>query len=98
MALLQPGWEENDEAPPTLHPIACLGRITAHRRFDDGRYILLLRGLSRLRLGEELPTDRLYRIPRAELMPDVTVLAVVQIRQMPHPLPDPLILRFHPSH
>jgi len=94
MALFQPGWEEHPEAPPELHPVACLGRITAHRRLEDGRFIPLLRGLSRLRLREELPTDRLYRIARAELMPDVTAVAVDEIRKMRRRLRDLIMPRF----
>src|SRR5437899_1693222 len=50
LALLRPGWEEEYEARPPLYPVACLGRITAHQKLDGGRYILLLRGLSRIRI------------------------------------------------
>jgi len=39
----------------------------------DGRYNLLLHGLSRARIVEELETDKLYRMARVEILPDVPV-------------------------
>src|SRR5262245_18080773 len=48
MALLQPGWEPDAAGLPPIFPVACLGRIIAHKELDDGRSILLLRGLSRV--------------------------------------------------
>src|SRR5205085_1976564 len=47
MALLQPGWEADYEGRPPIHPICCLGRIFAEKHLPDGRYNLLLRGLTR---------------------------------------------------
>jgi Lon protease-like protein len=72
--LLQPGWEGEYEGQPSLHPIGCLGKIVADQRLDDGRYNLLLRGLRRVRLLHEVPTDRLYRTARVELLQDIGTL------------------------
>src|SRR5947199_6205684 len=55
MALLQPGWEPDEAGRPPIFPVACVGRIIAHKPLDDGRSILLLRGLSRVRVIEEIP-------------------------------------------
>jgi Lon protease-like protein len=71
MVLLQPGWEGDYEGKPALAPVGCLGRITAEQELDDGRYNLLLRGLRRFRIVEELKHDRLYRIARVELLQDI---------------------------
>src|SRR3954470_24360560 len=48
LVLLKPGWEADYDNHPAVHPVACLGRIVADQRLDDGRYNLLLRGLSRI--------------------------------------------------
>src|ERR687888_846338 len=70
LALLQPGWEEEYDARPAVHPVACLGRVVADQLLPDGKYNLLLRGVSRLRLIEEVPDGRPYRTARAELLGD----------------------------
>jgi Lon protease-like protein len=71
MALPAPGWEADYEGRPELLPMACLGRIANSQRLDDGRYNILLAGLERVQLVEELPADQLYRRFRAELCPDI---------------------------
>jgi Lon protease-like protein len=70
MALLRPGWEEDFLGRPPIYKIACLGRIVAEEKLEDGRYYLLLRGLSRIRILEEVETGRPYRSARAELLHD----------------------------
>jgi Lon protease-like protein len=66
--LLQPGWEADYEGRPAIHPILCLGRIVAEQRLPDGRFNLLLRGLSRGRIIEELPEETPYRSAKLELL------------------------------
>jgi uncharacterized protein len=70
MVLLRPGWESEYEGNPPLHSVACLGKIHAEQRLPDGRYNLQLRGLSRIRILQELSTDKLYRSARVELLSD----------------------------
>src|SRR5204862_3056558 len=50
LVLLKPGWEEDYDGRPAVHPVACLGRVVADQLLPDGRYNLLVRGLSRARL------------------------------------------------
>ncbi len=71
MAALAPGWEKDYEGRPAIHPIACLGRITAHCRLPDGTYNVLLLGLRRVRLLKELASRRRFREAEAELCDDV---------------------------
>src|SRR5947209_9701611 len=52
MALLRPGWDKEDQQSLALYPVVCLGRIFKEERLNDGRYNLLLHGLSRARLVE----------------------------------------------
>jgi Lon protease-like protein len=73
--LLRPGWEEEHEGRPRIHAVGCLGKIVADQHLDDGNYNLLLRGLRRVRLLNELPTDRAYRTARVELLSDAGALA-----------------------
>jgi Lon protease-like protein len=71
MALLRLGWEEEYDKKPPLHPMICIGRILQEERLADGRYNLLLQGLSRARIVEEVPSPKLYRVARVELCQDV---------------------------
>jgi Lon protease-like protein len=74
LVLLRPGWEKNYEGRPPLHPFACLGRIMAHKRLQNGRYNLQLRGLIRARIVKEMRSAKLpYRTARVELVPEVNV-------------------------
>jgi Lon protease-like protein len=68
MALLQPGWEPDYEGLPALYPIACLGRIQAEQRLPDGRFNLQVRGLTRVRILEEINDDKLYRSAKVEML------------------------------
>jgi Lon protease-like protein len=73
MALLRPGWEEDYHKQPPIHPVVCLGRVMQEERLSDGRYHLLLHGLCRARILEELSTDHLYRTARVDLLRDADV-------------------------
>ena len=70
MALLKSGEEAVYEQHPALHPVACLGKIVADQRLEDGRYNILLRGLSRVRILDEVKADKLYRSARVDLLHD----------------------------
>ena len=70
LALLRPGWEADYDGKPAIHAVACLGRVVADQRLDDGRYNILLRGLSRIRVLEEVAQGKLYRTARVELLAD----------------------------
>src|SRR5262249_22562147 len=62
LALLKPGWEADYDGTPAVEPVACLGRVTWHEKLPDGRYNLRLRGLARVQLLGEIPTNRPYRV------------------------------------
>lgn len=70
MVLLQSSSEMEGEEPPALHSIACLGKIVADQRLEDGRYNILLHGLSRVRIVNEIHHGKLYRSARVELLQD----------------------------
>jgi uncharacterized protein len=68
--LLRPGWDENYDERPAVHTVACLGRVIADQLLPDGRYNLVLRGLARVRIREELDAGKLYRVARTEVLRD----------------------------
>ena len=46
---------------PQLYNIGCMGKITSFNETDDGRYLIILNGISRFKILEEVKTDKLYR-------------------------------------
>ncbi len=70
MSMLQPGWEPEYESRPSLLPHACLGRIVTHHRTDEGNYNVLLLGLKRIKIENELPPVRAFREAEVSLVDD----------------------------
>lgn len=58
VAMIQP---RDSEEPPALFEIGCLGRIGACDELDDGRFNLVLEGLSLFRIAREAEVDTPYR-------------------------------------
>ena len=46
---------------PNLYSIGCAGKITNFNETEDGRYLIVLVGVSRFKITEELKTQKLYR-------------------------------------
>jgi hypothetical protein len=67
---LRPGYEATYAGKPAVHAVAGLGEIVSCERLATGRYNILLRGESRVRLEQELPSDTLYRLMRARQLAD----------------------------
>lgn len=59
-SVLEEAKDRLDSAPP-VHPIAGLGEIARHERLEDGRFMIWLAGLTRVRIVGEQCSDRLYR-------------------------------------
>src|SRR5215469_5104723 len=94
IVLLQPGWENQYDQLPALHTMACLGRIVADQMMPDGRYNLLLRGLSRIRLLEEVPGARMYRFVRVELIADRCDASLEVVMKLQKQLKELILPRF----
>ena len=60
----------SEEDRPELAPYACLGKVVTHQRLADGRYNLMLLGVRRVQIIEELPQERTFREARVELLED----------------------------
>lgn len=72
MAVIRPGWAIHHlEKDVPLCETVCLGRITVDQKLDDGRFVLVVRGLTRARMISELENDNEFRMARLELLPDV---------------------------
>ena len=70
MAVLAPGWEADYDGRPPLWTTGCLGRIAVHHRLDGGEYNVLLVGLCRVRLVQELPAAKSFREAQVEICED----------------------------
>jgi Lon protease-like protein len=64
--------DANQQLPPrNCARVAGLGRLVHHERLPDGRFHILLQGMGRVALDDELPMDGLlYRRARARLLHD----------------------------
>jgi Lon protease-like protein len=82
MATLKPGWEADYQGEPPIHPVVCVGRIIKEERLPDGRSNLLLLGLSRARIIEEVATDKLYRTARTQILEDLPVADAATEREL----------------
>ncbi|MDW8222607.1 MAG: LON peptidase substrate-binding domain-containing protein [Gemmatales bacterium] len=71
LVLLKPGWEPYYWAKPAIYDVACLGRIRWHEPLAHGRYNLLVQGLCRFRIENEVPANTRYRQARGWPMPDM---------------------------
>ena len=47
---------------PDLYEVGCLGKITSFNETDDGRYLIIINGVSRYKIIEEVNTNKLYRL------------------------------------
>lgn len=51
-------WQDHDEPgaspPPAVRPAVCVGQVVQHHRLDDGRYNLLLQGVCRAQVVQEV--------------------------------------------
>lgn len=68
--ILRPGWEGEYEGRPPVFPVGCAGLLEHVESLPDGRYDVLLRGVTRFRVLEELP-GKPYRLARVAALPDL---------------------------
>ena len=67
MALLKPGWEADYQGRPPVHEVVGIGRILQDAKLPDGRYNLLLAGVARARILEEVRAEP-FREARVEIL------------------------------
>jgi uncharacterized protein len=71
MAVLQPNWEALYSLKPAISSTVCIGRVISHTPTDDNRHNILLVGVKRARIVQELKVDKPYRVADIELLNDV---------------------------
>ena len=69
MVLLRPGYDMEYEGRPPVYPIGCVGVIVAVEELSDGRYNILLRGLTKFRITGE-NDSRSYRLAEVKALPE----------------------------
>jgi Lon protease-like protein len=67
--LLRPGFEGDYEGRPPIYGIGCAGVIEDYQQLPDGRYVILLRGLTTFRVVSE-DQRKPYRVARVEPVPE----------------------------
>jgi uncharacterized protein len=70
MVLLKAGWEDDYLGRPPIYPIGCAGELQQCESLPDGRFNIVLRGLTRFRVLEELGGEP-YRLARTEALVDL---------------------------
>ena len=59
IGMVQP--KKSNQTTPILYNVGCAGKITSFNETEDGRYLIVLDGISRFKILEELNNDKLYR-------------------------------------
>ena len=70
LGVLAQGWEVDYEGRPALESMACLCRIATYQRTPEGTYNVLLLGVRRIQLQEELPPTKPFRVAEAKIVED----------------------------
>ena len=66
LGMIQPKKTGSLESPD-LYNIGCMGKITSFNETSDGRYLIVLNGISRFKILSENKSEKLYRICKINL-------------------------------
>ena len=69
IGMVQPTDPGSRASKPEVYKVGCAGRIVQFNETDDGRILIVLGGISRFRIAEELSAATLYRQVRADWSP-----------------------------
>ena len=59
IGMIQP--KESNQNLPLLYNVGCAGKITSFNETDDRRYLIVITGISRFKICQEIKTENLYR-------------------------------------
>jgi len=59
IGMIQPKKQKTNE--PELFSVGCAGKITSFNETDDGRYLIVIKGISRFKTLKEINNNKLYR-------------------------------------
>ncbi len=71
LATLRPGWEPAVADKPKIAPIVCIGKVFSHMPTDDNRHNILLVGVQRAKIIEEIAVKTAYRQAIVEPIQDL---------------------------
>ena len=71
MTVLREGWQDDYEGRPPIYATGCAGSIVHHEPLDDGRFHIVLQGISTFTVEEELERDTPYRMAHVRWRTDV---------------------------
>ena len=72
MGLIAESARPSDERP-AVEPVAGVGEVVMAHELPDGRFNLVVRGHTRVRIDEELASDHPYRLVAATVVPDAPI-------------------------
>ena len=58
IGMIQP---KNNKNIPELYSIGCAGKITSFNETNDGKYLIIIKGLSRFKILKEISNNKTYR-------------------------------------
>lgn len=64
LGMIQPSGRDAGGDPPEIYRVGCAGRITSYSETTDGRIVLVITGVCRFQVLEELDERRGYRVVR----------------------------------
>ena len=70
MILLKPGWESDYQGTPEIMTTGCVGKIARHSKLPEGKYNILLSGLYRFRILNEIG-GKIYRQAEVEFLKEI---------------------------
>ena len=68
--LLKPGWESDYQGTPEIMATGCVGKIERHSKLPEGKYNILLSGLYRFRILNEIG-GKIYRQAEVEFLKEI---------------------------
>src|SRR3954470_2756794 len=81
MGLIVDRASPSDERP-AVEPIAGVGEVIMAHELPDGRFNLVVRGHARVRIDQELASDRPYRLVSASVLPDLPIVDAGEVRDI----------------
>jgi uncharacterized protein len=66
IGMVQPLPDTTFDETPDIHQVGCAGRITSYSETNDGRIVMILTGVCRFQVSEELEMGRGYRRVRPD--------------------------------
>ena len=75
MALVKPAPENLTMPVPEIYDTVCIGKVMTHAKLENGTYNLLLAGVTRAIIVDELASDTPYRQAKVEILSESNLIA-----------------------